>query len=141
LSGPEVAVAGRKTPDEADGTGRAGRGRRPDDDEDLARRKAVLEAALAVRNRKAAEAGKPRAAGSAAGFATALKLSSEFIGAILVGAAIGWLIDRVAGTSPWGMIVLLLLGFCAGILNVLRSAGVLAEQAARRDGAKAPEDR
>jgi F0F1-type ATP synthase assembly protein I len=38
------------------------------------------------------------------------------------------------------MIVFLLLGFCAGILNVLRSAGLIAEQAAARDGAKAPDD-
>jgi ATP synthase protein I len=72
--------------------------------------------------------------------AAALRLSSEFVAAILVGAAIGWLIDGLAGTTPWGMIVFLLLGFCAGILNVLRSAGLIAEQAAARDGAKAPDD-
>jgi ATP synthase protein I len=34
-------------------------------------------------------------------------------------------LDRFVGTSPWGMIVLLLLGFCAGVLNVLRSAGMV----------------
>ncbi len=42
-----------------------------------------------------------------------------------VGAAIGWLIDRVVGISPWGMIVFLLLGFVAGVLNVMRTAGVI----------------
>ena len=41
---------------------------------------------------------------------------------------IGWAIDRFAGTSPWGLIVFLLMGFGAGVLNVLRSAGVVAEQ-------------
>jgi len=40
---------------------------------------------------------------------------------------LGWFLDRVAGTSPWGLIVGLLLGFGAGVLNVLRSAGVVAE--------------
>jgi ATP synthase protein I len=45
----------------------------------------------------------------------------------VVGAGLGWIIDRVAGTSPWGLIVFLLLGFGAGVLNVLRSAGLMAE--------------
>lgn len=61
------------------------------------------------------------------GFAMAIKLSSEFISAVIVGAMLGYLLDHFAGTSPWGMIVLLLLGFCAGVLNVLRSAGVVAK--------------
>ena len=40
---------------------------------------------------------------------------------------LGWIIDRLAGTAPWGLIVGLLLGFGAGILNVLRSAGLASE--------------
>ena len=36
----------------------------------------------------------------------------------------GWLIDRLLGISPWGFIVFLLLGFVAGVLNVMRTAGV-----------------
>ena len=36
-----------------------------------------------------------------------------------MGAGIGWIIDRMAGTSPWGLIVFLLLGFGAGVLNVM----------------------
>ena len=37
-------------------------------------------------------------------------------------------IDRAIGTTPWGLIIFLLLGFCAGILSVLRSAGMVAER-------------
>lgn len=59
------------------------------------------------------------------GYSQALKLSSEFVGAVVVGAMIGYLLDWVLPTKPWGLIVFLLLGFCAGILNVLRSAGVV----------------
>jgi ATP synthase protein I len=55
-----------------------------------------------------------------------LRLSAEFVAGILVGAAIGWLMDRWLGTSPWGMIVFLLLGFAAGILNMMRAAGAVA---------------
>jgi ATP synthase protein I len=57
--------------------------------------------------------------------ARGLRLSAEFAAGILVGAAIGWLIDRWLGTSPWGMIVLLLFGFVAGVLNMMRAAGVV----------------
>jgi ATP synthase protein I len=39
------------------------------------------------------------------------------------GAGIGWLIDRALGISPWGLTAFLLLGFAAGVLNVMRSAG------------------
>lgn len=123
-----------------DETGNPDRGGPAHSDDELARRRAVLEKALTERQQAEAEAARPRRMGSGAGMAAALRLSSEFVAATLVGAVIGWLIDGLAGTKPWGLIVFLLLGFCAGILNVLRSAGVVAEQAMRRDGAKAPDD-
>jgi ATP synthase protein I len=44
----------------------------------------------------------------------------------VVGAGLGWLIDRWLGISPWGLMVFLLLGFAAGVLNVMRSAGLAA---------------
>ena len=58
--------------------------------------------------------------------ARGLRLSAEFVAGILVGAAMGWLIDRWLGTSPWGLIVLLLGGFAAGVLNMMRAAGMVA---------------
>lgn len=63
--------------------------------------------------------------GPKAGYAMAMKLSSEFLASILVGALIGWGIDRLFGITPWAMIVFVLLGFCAGVLTVIRSAGRL----------------
>jgi ATP synthase protein I len=57
-------------------------------------------------------------------FGRGFRLSSEMVGGVLVGAGLGWLLDRWLGTSPWGLIVFLLLGFAAGILNVMRAAGV-----------------
>jgi ATP synthase protein I len=56
--------------------------------------------------------------------ARGFRLSSELVAGVLVGAGIGWLIDRGLGTLPWGMFVFALLGFAAGVLNVMRSAGV-----------------
>ena len=42
-----------------------------------------------------------------------------------VGALLGWMLDRWLGISPWGLIVFLMLGFAAGVLNVMRAAGVV----------------
>ncbi|MHA1188909.1 MAG: AtpZ/AtpI family protein [Alphaproteobacteria bacterium] len=58
-----------------------------------------------------------------ADYSNALRMSSEFVAAILVGTILGWGLDKVAGTKPWGMIILMMLGFAAGVMNVLRTAG------------------
>ena len=56
--------------------------------------------------------------------ARGFRLSTELVAGVLAGAALGWLLDRWLGISPWGLIVFLLLGFAAGVLNVMRAAGV-----------------
>jgi ATP synthase protein I len=64
----------------------------------------------------------------ASNLARGFQLSGEFVAGILLGGGAGWAIDYFAGISPWGLIVGLLLGFAAGTLNVMRSAGVVAQQ-------------
>ncbi|RLQ87411.1 AtpZ/AtpI family protein [Notoacmeibacter ruber] len=61
------------------------------------------------------------------GMGQALRLSSEFIAAVLVGAGLGWAFDYAFDTSPFGMIGFLLLGFVAGVLNVMRATGQVAD--------------
>jgi ATP synthase protein I len=99
-----------------------------DREEGLERRRAQLGAELAAKRSTTGEdeQREVRAEVSRKGYAQAMKLSSEFIAAIIVGAVLGYVFDRFVGTAPWGMIILLLLGFCAGVLNVLRSAGKVA---------------
>jgi ATP synthase protein I len=65
-----------------------------------------------------------RPAPDASGYARGFRLSSELVAGVLVGAAVGWALDRMLGISPWGLIVFLLLGFTAGVVNVMRAAGV-----------------
>ena len=81
-----------------------------------------LEAALDKVRPVSHEKGKPDRA-SGADYSKAVRMSSEFVAAILVGAALGWGLDWIAGTGPWGLIVMMMFGFAAGVLNVLRSAG------------------
>ncbi|CZT34369.1 AtpZ/AtpI family protein [Rhizobium sp. 9140] len=99
-----------------------------DRNEGLEERRKRLDAQLSERrgheSRDAAD--EARAASNRKGYQVAIKLSSEFVAAVIVGALLGYLLDTFAGTAPWGMIVLLLLGFCAGVLNVMRSAGMVA---------------
>lgn len=99
-----------------------------DGPDDLNRRRRDLEKALSTKRSESRKQTDGARTSGLEGFGRAMRLSSEFIGGVAVGAAIGWFIDRLAGTSPWGLIVFLLLGFGAGILNVLRSAGLIAER-------------
>jgi ATP synthase protein I len=95
----------------------------PDFDRRLAAFRAQIERAERGGKKPAGENGGARA--SAASLAGALRLSSEFIAGILGGGGLGWLADHFLGTSPWGLIVLLLLGFVAGVYNVMRDSGFL----------------
>lgn len=82
--------------------------------------------------------GAQRAA-TASGYARGFRLSSELVAGVLVGAGIGWLIDHWLRVSPWGLIVFLLLGFAAGVLNVMRSAGLIASPALDEDTRQGPD--
>lgn len=109
----------------ADNPGPADRRRDPAYDERLERLRAKLDA-----GRKAdveEQQNQEDSAEAKKGMAQAFRLSSEFIAGIVVGAGIGYLIDAVFGTSPWGLIIFLLLGFCAAVVNVLRAAGMMAK--------------
>ena len=119
-----------------------------DDGGNGSREKSPDEAALSARlgslDRRLSEIGDDRklrtnvsgneqdaAQAMASAMAVGLRLSSELVAGVLVGAALGWGFDRLLSTSPWGLIVFLLLGFIAGVINVMRAAGVMAKQSER----------
>jgi ATP synthase protein I len=118
------------------------------EDEDGSRGKSPDEAALSARlgsldqrlsdirdNRKTGtdQSGKESdsAQARASAMAVGLRLSSELVAGVLAGAALGWGFDRLLSTSPWGLIIFLLLGFVAGVVNVMRAAGVMTKQSER----------
>jgi ATP synthase protein I len=47
----------------------------------------------------------------------------SFVLAIVMGAALGWWLDKTLGTRPWLFFLFFVFGFVAGILNVYRTAG------------------
>jgi ATP synthase protein I len=98
---------------------------RPDEEADLSARLQRLGQRLdqqkgTIRQVESGSSSKSDPSALARGF----RLSTELVGGVAVGAFIGWALDRWLGISPWGMIVFLLLGFTAGVLNVMRAAGV-----------------
>ncbi len=96
------------------------------EDAELARRLRSLDQKLdherAEEERAAAPSGL---AASMPGAAWAFRLAADFIGGIALGALLGWGFDHFLGTSPWGLIGWILVGFLVGTLNVMRSAGLV----------------
>jgi ATP synthase protein I len=80
-------------------------------------------------SRLEAEKSENSAAGKSTGqyrgasdYSKGYRLASEFVAGVLVGGLLGFGLDKLFGTLPLFLIVFLLLGFGAGILNMSRSA-------------------
>ena len=61
-----------------------------------------------------------RARGEA--FARAFRFVAELLVGVGVGGFIGWLLDRQFGTRPWLLVLFVIMGFVAGLMNVVRAA-------------------
>ncbi len=109
--------------------------RSPADDAELAARLHALERRLDERRTENQGTARRDVEGPRQGMALAMRLAADFVAGVILGAALGWGFDRLFGTSPWGLMVFLLLGFAAGILSVMRSAGLV------KPGPAGPDDR
>jgi ATP synthase protein I len=116
----------------ADGTrGQGDRKETPADEAALSARLQRLGDRLADANRPSENVDGSRKGVDHSAYARGFRMSTELVAGVLVGAIIGWLLDRWLGITPWGLIVFLLLGFAAGVLNVMRAAGVVRDQSDR----------
>ena len=74
-----------------------------------------------------------------AGVGVGLRIAVDLVAGIAVGVGIGWYLDSQLETKPWFLLLFTVLGFCAGLLNVVRTANQLeadrkkAEQDAERN--------
>lgn len=58
-----------------------------------------------------------------AGLGQAVRIGTELLASVIVGGGLGWLVDTYLFASrPWGMVIGLILGVIAGILNAYRAA-------------------
>lgn len=82
------------------------------------------------------------AAGTRAGsgMAVGLQIAVELIAGIAIGVGLGWFLDGWLGTKPWMLLVFTIVGFVAGLMNVIRRAKQLEADARRAaESAKADE--
>jgi ATP synthase protein I len=87
----------------------------------------TLEERIAAARIRHAAPPEPEARGAAMG--QALRLATEMVAGVAVGGFIGWALDRWLGTAPFLMVVFLILGAAAGILNVVRTAKAMQAEA------------
>ncbi len=50
----------------------------------------------------------------------ALRAGTEIVSAILVGCLLGYWVDKIFNIAPFGMVIMVFLGFIASILNIYR---------------------
>lgn len=112
-------------------SGNAGRRPEPDPEEArLAERLSKLSVRLAAEEARA----KPtvsKVETEATAVAKGFRYAGDLLGGVIVGVGIGWLLDRWLGISPWGLIIFTLLGFSAGVLNLMRSIGLVPKPGSR----------
>ena len=100
----------------------------PEDGDDAAQRARLKELSSALDSHRKASPPRSEPAGipSPSGLAQAVNLGfrvmSEFVASIVVGAVIGWAIDRWLGSSPAALILFIALGTAAGFWSVYRIA-------------------
>ena len=112
----------------ADGKGQdaqhaAGNGQiSPDEREAIRQRSSEIGQKLDALKAKRAPAGGAAGPGNNSAYGEAFKYAADLIIGVGLGGILGWALDRQFGTAPWLMILLFMLGFAAGLTNVIRAA-------------------
>jgi len=68
------------------------------------------------------------------GMAYGMRMAAELVAAVIVGGGIGWGLDWVLGSRPWLFLLFFLLGFAAGVLNVVRAYERMEREFSARGG-------
>lgn len=75
----------------------------------------------AARAREHEDSGRgPASRAQPSGMGLGMRIGVELVTSVLVGTGIGWALDAWLKTAPWLMVVFLLLGGAAGVMNVYR---------------------
>ena len=88
---------------------------------DLDRLKSSLSKARESRRVQGAAHAETRAAPRGdSGMSLGMRAGSEFVTAVILGAGVGWGIDRLIGTNPAFLIAFFFLGVATGVWNLIR---------------------
>lgn len=81
----------------------------------------ALEARLKAAREREEQRNKPSGGAEAdANYRMGNRVLAELLGGIGGGAFIGWVIDQFAGTTPWGLLVVMFLGIIVSFRNIIR---------------------
>jgi|TARA_R100000322_G_scaffold103946_6_gene66032 ATP synthase protein I len=75
---------------------------------------------------------RPAPTGKPSDMGVAMRLSSELVAGVLMGAGIGWFFDWLFGTLPIFLVIFTGLGTVAGVKNVLRATQAMNATAAEK---------
>ena len=70
------------------------------------------------------------------GMAYGMRMAAELVAAVIVGGAIGYGLDYWLGSKPWLFLLFFVLGFAAGVLNVVRSYERMQKEIAAMTGGR-----
>ena len=70
------------------------------------------------------------------GMAYGMRMAAELVGAVIVGGFVGIGLDWLLGTKPWLFLLFFVLGFAAGVLNVVRAYERMQKDIAARTGGR-----
>src|SRR6185503_11931116 len=70
------------------------------------------------------------------GMAYGMRMAAELVAAVIVGGAIGYGLDRWLGSTPWLFLLFFVLGFAAGVLNVVRAYEKMQKEIMARTGGR-----
>jgi ATP synthase protein I len=82
----------------------------------------ALEARLKAAREREDERNRPQVSGADANYRSGNRVLADLIGGLLGGAVLGWLVDVLAGTAPWGLLAGLFLGIIVAFRNIFRMA-------------------
>ena len=80
----------------------------------------ALEERLRAAREREEQRNRPQVQGADANSKLGNRVLAELLGGLFGGALIGWVIDQFAGTSPWGLLVMLFLGIGVAFRNIIR---------------------
>ena len=87
---------------------------------------------------EATGAAKPKALAIGESAADGYRMLGEMLGGVLGGLGFGWLVDRFAHTSPWGLVGGLVIGAGRSVFATVQTASRISAKAAAKSGQGAP---
>ncbi|WP_394728074.1 AtpZ/AtpI family protein [Altererythrobacter sp. GH1-8] len=82
----------------------------------------ALEERLRVAREREEQRNRPQVKGVDANYRSGNRVLADLLGGIFGGVVIGLSIDYFAGTSPWGLLVMLFIGIVVAFRNIFRAA-------------------